>query len=388
MSADNRRKPDEKKQNNPEKLSVEVLHACIAEDRKKAARNFFMALSALVVMVGISVAWLVSNHRVNATGMNIQAASAEDFQLASKGKRQDAEQNKLKNEDSQNILNNGTAYLINSDGKMIAASDDTNNTEIYYAGFTNLAWRLDDDVTLMPGASGSMTFYIIPRKENLTSANLTFTLKAYEDNTTTGLAVVSKNNQLQNLVMGHILFFRNREADGSYAGWIAPDENGSYLMANSEYSFTVTPGNKTTFEKDKPYPVTLYWVWPNYIRNYIYTNQNGSLFTNPDSSDYKNLLKFLNKENFQNNVAEQKYSKIFYVKPDSGATSAKDSTGGNENNANSSDHIIHIDNINSNITDTVLNECNEAYNNADQYIGENARYLYVDVTVDMPEKSN
>ena len=134
MSADNRRKPDEKKQNNPEKLSVEVLHACIAEDRKKAARNFFMALSALVVMVGISVAWLVSNHRVNATGMNIQAASAEDFQLASKGKRQDAEQNKLKNEDSQNILNNGTAYLINSDGKMIAASDDTNNTEIYYAG--------------------------------------------------------------------------------------------------------------------------------------------------------------------------------------------------------------------------------------------------------------
>lgn len=343
-----------------------------------------MALSALVVMVGFSVAWFVSNHRVNATGMNIEAANAQDFQLASKGKRQEAEQKYLKNEDSQNILNNGTAYLINNDGKMIAASDDTNNTEIYYAGFTNLAWRLDDDVTLMPGASGSMTFYIIPRKENLTSANLTFTLKAYSDDKKTGLAVISKDNQLQNLVMGHILFFRNWEADGSYAGWIAPDENGSYLMANSEYSFTVTPENKTTFEKDKPYPVTLYWVWPNYIRNYIYTNQNGSLFTNPDSSDYQDLLKFLNKENFQNNETEQKYSKIFYVKPDSGATSAKGSTGGNGNNANSSDRIE----INSNITDAVLNECNEAYNNADQYIGKNARHLYVDVTVDMPEKSN
>lgn len=347
-----------------------------ANNRKKIARSLFMALSALVVMVGFSVAWFVSNHRVNATGMNIEAANAQDFQLASKGKRQEAEQKYLKNEDSQNILNNGTAYLINSDGKMIAASDDTNNTEIYYAGFTNLAWRLDDDVTLMPGASGSMTFYIIPRKENLTSANLTFTLKAYSDDKKTGLAVISKDNQLQNLVMGHILFFRNWEADGSYAGWIAPDENGSYLMANSEYSFTVTPENKTTFEKDKPYRVTLYWVWPNYIRNYIYTNQNGSLFTNPDSSDYKNLLKFLNKENFQNNEAEQKYSKIFYAKPDSGATSAKDSTSGNGNQ------------INSNITDAVLNECNEAYNNADQYIGENTRYLYVDVTVDMPEKSN
>lgn len=347
-----------------------------ANNRKKIARSLFMALSALVVMVGFSVAWFVSNHRVNATGMNIEAANAQDFQLASKGKRQEAEQKYLKNEDSQNILNNGTAYLINSDGKMIAASDDTNNTEIYYAGFTNLAWRLDDDVTLMPGASGSMTFYIIPGKENLTSANLTFTLKAYEDDTKTGVAAVSKDNQLQNLVMGHILFFRNWEADGSYAGWIAPDENGSYLMANSEYSFTVTPENKTTFEKDIPYPVTLYWVWPNYIRNYIYTNQNGSLFTNPDSSDYKNLLKFLNKENFQNNEAEQKYSKIFYVKPDSGAASAKDSTSGNGNQ------------INSNITDAVLNECNEAYNNADQYIGKNARYLYVDVTVDMSEQSN
>lgn len=376
MSADNRRKPDERKQNNPENLSVEELHVRIAEDKKKAVRSLFMALSALVVMVGFCIAWFVSNHRVNATGMNIEAANAQDFQLASKGKRQEAEQKYLKNEDSQNILNNGTAYLKNSDGKMITASDDTNNTEIYYAGFTNLAWRLDDDVTLMPGASGSMTFYIIPRKENLTSANLTFTLKAYEDDTKTGVAAVSKDNQLQNLVMGHILFFRNRDADGSYAGWIAPDENGSYLMANSEYSFTVTPENKTTFEKDKPYPVTLYWVWPNYIRNYIYTNQNGSLFTNPDSSDYQDLLKFLNKENFQNNEAEQKYSKIFYVKPDSGATSAKGSTGGNGNQ------------INSNITDAVLNECNEAYNNADQYIGKNARYLYVDVTVDMSEQSN
>ena len=376
MSADNRRKPDERKQNNPENLSVEELHVRIAEDKKKAVRSLFMALSALVVMVGFCIAWFVSNHRVNATGMNIEAANAQDFQLASKGKRQEAEQKYLKNEDSQNILNNGTAYLINSDGKMIDASDGTDNTETYYAGFTNLAWRLDDDVTLMPGASGSMTFYIIPRKENLTSANLAFTLKAYEDDTKTGVVAVSKDNQLQNLVMGHILFFRNREADGSYAGWIAPDENGSYLMANSEYSFTVTPENKTTFEKDKPYPVTLYWVWPNYIRNYIYTNQNGSLFTNPDSSDYQDLLKFLNKENFQNNETEQKYSKIFYVKPDSGAASAKDSTSGNGNQ------------INSNITDAVLNECNEAYNNADQYIGKNARYLYVDVTVDMSEQSN
>ena len=376
MSADNRRKPDERKQNNPENLSVEELHVRIAEDKKKAVRSLFMALSALVVMVGFCIAWFVSNHRVNATGMNIEAANAQDFQLASKGKRQEAEQKYLKNKDSQNILNNGTAYLINSDGKMIDASDGTDNTETYYAGFTNLAWRLDDDVTLMPGASGSMTFYIIPRKENLTSANLTFTLKAYEDDTKTGVVAVSKDNQLQNLVMGHILFFRNREADGSYAGWIAPDENGSYLMANSEYSFTVTPENKTTFEKDKPYPVTLYWVWPNYIRNYIYTNQNGSLFTNPDSSDYQDLLKFLNKENFQNNETEQKYSKIFYVKPDSGAASAKDSTSGNGNQ------------INSNITDAVLNECNEAYNNADQYIGKNARYLYVDVTVDMSEQSN
>ena len=384
MSANNRRKPDERKQNNPENLSVEQLHVRIAEDKKKAVRSLFMALSALVVMVGFCIAWFVSNHRVNATGMNIEAANAQDFQLASKGKRQDAEQTYLKNEDGQNTLNNGTAYLINSDGKMIAASDDTNNTEIYYAGFTNLAWRLDDDVTLMPGASGSMTFYIIPRKENLTSANLTFTLKAYRDDPTTGLAVISEDNQLQNLVMGHILFFRNWDADGSYAGWIAPDENGSYLTGNAEYSFKVTPKNKTTFEKDKPYPVTLYWVWPNYIRNYIYTNQNGSLFTNTNSSDYQKLITFLNNENFQNNEAEQKYSKMFYVKPDSDTASAKEQAGGK----GSSDRIIHTDKIDSNITDAVLNECNEAYNNADQYIGENARYLYVDVTVDMSEDSN
>ena len=51
MSADNRRKPDERKQNNPENLSVEELHVRIAEDKKKPVRSLFMALSALVVMV-------------------------------------------------------------------------------------------------------------------------------------------------------------------------------------------------------------------------------------------------------------------------------------------------------------------------------------------------
>ena len=90
MSADNRRKPDERKQNNPEKLSVEELHVRIAEDKKKAVRSLFMALSALVVMVGFCIAWFASNHRVNATGMNIETANAQDFQLASKGKRQEA----------------------------------------------------------------------------------------------------------------------------------------------------------------------------------------------------------------------------------------------------------------------------------------------------------
>lgn len=353
MSEKNRRRPDEIKQNSPENLSVEELHTRIAEDKKKAVRSLFMALSALVVMVGFCIAWFVSNNRVNATGMNITAASAVSFELASKGKRQDAEQNHLKNETDQTILQEGKPYL-----------------DVYYTGFSNLAWRLDENVMLMPGASGKLTFYIVPRKDNLKNAKLTFTLKAYKDDATTGRAVVSDDIQLQNLVMGHILFFQNRNADGSYESWIAPGVNGDYLSNNAEYSFEVSPENG--FEKDKPYPVTLYWVWPNYIRNYVYTNQNGALFTNANSADYTKLVTFLNTENFQSNTTEQKYSKIFYVKSGSSTTTTNPVSG----------------EISSSMTDAVLNECNECYNNADQYIGKNARYLYVDMSVDIPEDKN
>ena len=106
--------------------------------------------------------------------------------------------------------------------------------------------------------------------------------------------------------------------------------------------------------------MTLYWKWPQYFRNYIYTDRStqGDLFTNVvEQSEYSNLNDFINK---QKNVNS---SKLFY---DVAATD---------------DTQITAD-INNQMNDDTLNTCSNYYNQADEYIGKNARYVYVQIQVD------
>ena len=305
----------------------EELQERIQEEKKNAKRSLRFAFTALLAIVAVCIAWFVANNRVTMTGTQISAENTVPFELASIGSRQKVEIDKLK-------------------------ENNKNNPE-FHVGTSGLAWYLNGQESLVPGAGGKLEFYLIPKKSGLTSAAVKLNLKGYtEDNS--GKAIELDNDKIQRLLNGHILFFRHLDNEKGYYGWIGDEEE---LKLNAPGSET---DNSATFTKDMPYKVTLYWKWPQYFRNYIYTDRStqGDLFTNVvEQSEYSNLNDFINK---QKNVNS---SKLFY---DVAATD---------------DTKITAD-INNQMNDDTLNTCSNYYNQADEYIGKNARYVYVQIQVD------
>ena len=368
---------ENKTEQNPdalENLTPEELQERIQEDRKKAKRSLRFAFTALIAIIAVCIAWFAANNQVTMTGTQISAENDQPFELASVGNRPEAERSYLLDENNLNILAEGTektyaTYKYND--KTAQAWKVENTPQTYYVGNSGLAWHLTGQDSLSPGASGKLEFYLIPKKAGLTSAEITVNLKAYINKSGTGSsdneagtssnknrAIESTNNTVQNLISGHILLFQELDDTKGYDGWLGKWENST--LTNT---FTVRPDD--TFEKNVPYKVTIYWVWPQYFRNYIYTQRStqGDLFTDQtsqtDESDYKKLNTFVN--------AQKTFStsRLFYQ-----ASLSADATVNDINQE-----------INANMSDEVLNSCSTYYNQADEYIGKNAQYIYVEMEV-------
>ena len=110
----------------------------------------------------------------------------------------------------------------------------------------------------------------------------------------------------------------------------------------------------SSFKKDVPYKVTIYWIWPQYFRNYVYTQKStqGDLFTDAanqtDGSDYARINTFINKSQ----------NKLFY---------------------DESANVQVTFPINKDMAQDTLEQCSNYYNKADEYIGTNAKYIYVGI---------
>ena len=106
---------------------------------------------------------------------------------------------------------------------------------------------------------------------NTETLNLQFTLDltgfrndVYSPDSYDELTALDENDAdyttLTNLLDGHILFFREKDADGNYSGLI-------------DDTFT----ENIQFTKDQsgeldPYPMTIYWVWPNTFEEAMLTD--------------------------------------------------------------------------------------------------------------------
>lgn len=347
---------------NLENLSPEELQEHIQEEKKNAKRSLRFAFTALIAIIAVCIAWFAANNQVTMTGTQISAENDQPFEIASVGeKRQDGEKNYLKDENNNNILSDGSTKHYN-EYIDIETGNSTPNGSTYHVGSSGIAWYMPGQESLVPGAGGKLEFYIIPKKTGLKSVTIKLTMEGYSLDEAGKKVEKITNKKIQNLLNGHILLFRHLDDKYGYYDWLG--ENRELKIKAPQRG-----DNDNTFVSDIPYKVTLYWKWPQYFRNYIYTQRStyGDLFTDEmvkdHEADYESIIKFVQD---QSNVASED-TKLFY---------ATNKTG----TENSSQASIS-GTIDKNMDDETLDACSTYYNQADEYIGKNTQYVYIQVEV-------
>ena len=144
-----------------------------------------------------------------------------------------------------------------------------------------------------PGAYGSTTFYIKPRK-----ADADFTIHIeYDvygitalDNGSlikTSEFVCSDNtarktlDDVDNLLDGHILFFEDR-SNGKYSG----------LLKNGEMTYH-TSEHRDDLNSNGEYKVKVYWIWAEYYEQVVNAQADGALFNSSDQQ--KQMVDYITK---------------------------------------------------------------------------------------------
>lgn len=336
----------QRKQDNSikEKTSDELLEE-IAVNKRKLKQGFVFAFVALITVIALGIAWFMSNSKVTSTGTSVSAQDDRLFELASVGGRQTAEASYLIDESKKSILSAGTEKTYDS---YIENGTEVQKKQTYHVGTGSLAWYLDSQESILPGANGKLEFYIIPKKDNVKSVTVSFDINGYVYTTEENAdkrAVKSDDTTLQNLIQGHILCFQQLDDVDGYQKWLKADE-----------SFVIEAPKNSSFIKDVPYKVTIYWIWPQYFRNYVYTQKStqGDLFTDAANQTYARINTFINSQR----TVETSQNKLFYDE------SGKVQVGSP---------------INKDMAQGTLDQCSNYYNKADEYIGTNAKYIYVGI---------
>ena len=251
----------------------------------------FIMLAALIAIIVASIAWFVSNNKVDSTGMNIRAAGSE-FDLAAS----------IKNAESINGIYDNLLSVPNGEKNKEYSVTSGSHTAISWAitDDSNLRNEKDKSLGIEPGSSGSITFYIIPHKNGALNVSLTLSLTGYtlKNNVTelTPESLIEIKADAQQLLEGHILLFAGYDKKkNSYKGWISQDgDPWSMSLNDNDNSSLSQKGNGELIwsikdaEAEKAYPVTVYWIWPELLESYLlkkesYTGTRPLLF--PEEKD-------------------------------------------------------------------------------------------------------
>ena len=294
------------------------------QDLKDQWKTFFrtgpIVIAATIVMIAVSIAWFVSNTKVDATGVQIRAAGSE-FDIAAEAK--------------PNVESATGAYDdLLSVSKGATLSIGNKNFGYTGEGKTSISWAITDDSNMQnnkdlgiePGSSGKLTFYIISHKDGPLSVNMNLTFTGYyvegwnstAATNTAEIAVKSSDlkkldEPTQQLLEGHVLFFAGYdEKSNSYKAWISDDAESWNMTLENTCIKASNAGNDTESSKaalltrnedgsltwkidqavkEAAYPVTIYWVWPEMLESDLGKEQNTRypLLFPKDSSDTDKL---------------------------------------------------------------------------------------------------
>ena len=315
---------------------IELLRQSV-DEHKKSLKSFwksflvtgFIMVAAMIALLFGAMAWFVANNRTNAGSAEISANGGYTFSLAtlkddsqgvydvnssestdsplakalSKFYRVDRNGRDDKGDPFKTFLdlpnlNVGTSLFKDEDGNVYTDDNgkqyilgDSDGISLMVSETSNVN-NTKEFEHIGPGSYGQFTFYVIPHVDGFNKVTLSVSIKAFtlvregqegaaeNKNGITGRAEpvlnTENNTVLLNMLQGHILIFTGKDADGNYTGRIEPT-----LQADGRISFVFEKdATTTTWVKNQPEPVTIYWIWPKRFENIKYCGQDGSVFKN------------------------------------------------------------------------------------------------------------
>lgn len=285
-------------------------YRAVADEHAQTLKDFWkrfmvsglFVVAALVIILAC-LAWFLNNSQVKATDVEVNTAGAR-FAISSEGTQQG-----VYDQEAGQVGEAGQGRLDVADSMNVSAS-------------SNLA-NLSDGDTLGPGSSGQLTFTVTRYADDLERVQIEI---SREFRNKQGVDV---SDTVKALASGHLLFFESRD-DRYYESPILDD------MLTIDFSGNTT--NSVT--------KTLYWVWPEYIQNFVYIG---------NANYYNNLF-----------AADNDSSKAMQVYIN--------------NNKGSFYSDTAVPDLSSTMTSADLSVCATAYNKADDEIGNAVEYYQVRLT--------
>lgn len=346
-------------------------------------RTGIIVVAAFIVMIVVSIAWFVSNTRVDATGVAIRPADMP-FDLAAAGTESSVSADRGMYDELLTVSPGASREIK---GKKYWSTDGS-HTSICWAvtpeSNMNNTGEDGKPTGIEPGSYGKMIFYIIPNKDGPLKVMLELVLAGYQiaddkknaENVTKNDLTEVTDPSLQQLLEGHILLFAGyNEKAGCYKGWISRDAGVWRMSLGSGTEAAVLEvksgkltWNNTDAQKDTAYPVTIYWIWPERLESYLrkadgYSGKNPLLFPENLSSEENALLA----------LPENLFATMSKV----------------EKNSSSNRYFRWEDSakFQENVTKDTLSQIREKFNpalysmvaayydSADQYLGKNVQYV-------------
>lgn len=414
------------------------------QELKNQWKTFFrtgpIVIAAAIVMIALSIAWFVSNTKVDATGVQISAAGSE-FDLAA-----------AKADTVAPAVRSAGAYaslLTVPEGSEVTKQDKKllstggSNTSISWAITNDSNMQNKTDQGIEPGSSGSMTFYIISHKDGPLSVKLNLTLTGYQvegwdpsaatkkgaddTSTVTVKSLKEADSTAQQLLEGHVLLFAGCDKPDSnstvsyslYKAWISEDAEPWTMTLTNTCLKDSTAGNDTenaggnavktasnsvpfltrnedgslTWQidqaiKEAAYPVTIYWIWPEVLESYIrtpqgYTKKYPLLFPTDSADSAKSTVQTASgsADTSLSALPKALFTKMCSVNgtADSGSGSNRYFLWTDQTTFQSTVTVDRLSLMRSNFNPAVYGTIASYYNMADQYLGRNVQYAKLTV---------
>ncbi|MBQ9415624.1 MAG: hypothetical protein IJU20_02145 [Clostridia bacterium] len=352
---------------------------------KKMLISSIVSLCLSIFMLGtVSIAWFTMNREVGTSGMSM-AISGMPFEIEVRGQY-------IENESDFGLVNDYISGTYGSDAVYENGEQPDENYQYFRATALKdkIIWRKEtqDEAHghytdgLEPNSCGELKFWVVAKQAGFHDSTFVFDIKGYhavthietqngvsveivddvyeindslgnyvtEDPTLTS-SMVQKKKEALSYIQGHILFFRNKDENGYYSGFLGTDR--SFKLSD-----VYTEENGTYFTLGEKKLVTVYWKWANTFEQMIYDSSYSSyspILRNASSADRTALYSYMQPSN----------NSMFFGLTNSEITSD-----------------LSIVQTNGEGFLAAVTQLSNAYNDADQEIGDKVDYIIIEMTTD------